>query len=36
MISRENYFEPHIRELQNSSKGDPGLINGIFHIGRSL
>ena len=26
MISRENYKEAHIRELQASSKGDPGLI----------
>ena len=31
MISRENYFEPHIRELQNSSKGDPGLIERTLY-----
>ena len=31
MISRENYFEPHIRELQKSSKGDPGLIERTLY-----
>ena len=31
MISRENYLEPHIRELQNSSKGDPGLIERTLY-----
>ena len=31
MISRENYFEPHIRELQKSSRGDPGLIERTLY-----
>lgn len=31
MISRENYFEPHIRELQKSSKGDTGLIERTLY-----
>ena len=31
MISRENYKEAHIRELQASSKGDPGLIERTLY-----
>ena len=31
MITRENYFEPHIRELQTASKGDPGLIERTLY-----
>ena len=31
MISRDNYEEAHIRELQASSKGDPGLIERTLY-----
>lgn len=31
MISRDNYFEPHIRDLQAASKGDPGLIERTLY-----
>ena len=31
MITRENYYEPHIRELQAASKGDPGLIERTLY-----
>ena len=31
MISRENYKEAHIRELQASSKGDPGIIERTLY-----
>lgn len=31
MITKENYSEPHIRRLQASSKGDPGLIERTLY-----
>ena len=31
MITRENYSENHIRELQTASKGDPGLIERTLY-----
>lgn len=31
MITRENYYEPHIREFQTASKGDPGLIERTLY-----
>ena len=31
MITRENYSETHIRELQAASKGDPGLIERTLY-----
>ncbi len=31
MISKENYYEEHIRELQAASKGDPGLIERTLY-----
>ncbi len=31
MISRENYSESHIRQLQAASKGDPGLIERTLY-----
>ncbi len=31
MIGRENYLEPHIRELQKASRGDPGLIERTLY-----
>lgn len=31
MITRENYYEPHIRELQAASKKDPGLIERTLY-----
>ena len=35
MITKENYNEAHIRELQAQSKGDPGLIERtLYAFGR--
>lgn len=31
MITRENYLEPHIRELQAKSKADPSLIERTLY-----
>ena len=31
MISKENYTESHIRELQSASRSDPGLIERTFY-----
>lgn len=31
MIIKENYYEPHIRDLQAASKGDPGLIERTLY-----
>ena len=31
MIARDNFYEPHIRDLQAQSKGDPGLIERALY-----